>query len=49
MSFWNNWGEEKGCDEGYWHAHTKWLPLGLPDVGAALQCIAAGGDYFEGD
>ena len=22
---WENWGDERGCDEGHWHAHTKGL------------------------
>ena len=26
LSLWNNWGDERGCDEGLWHAHTRGLP-----------------------
>ena len=38
VSLWNNWGDERGCDEGHWHAHTKGLPWGLPgDVGTVQQ------------
>ena len=44
----DNWGDERGCDEGHRHAHTSGLPWGFPDVvWTVQQCIAAGGDYFE--
>ena len=23
LSLWDNWGDERGCDEGHWHAHTR--------------------------
>ena len=26
LSLWDNWGDERGCDEGHWHAHTRGLP-----------------------
>ena len=26
LSLWDNWGDESGCDEGHWHAHTRGLP-----------------------
>ena len=29
---WDNWGDERGCGEGHWHAHTRGLPWGLPEV-----------------
>ena len=29
---WENRGDERGCDEGHWHAHTKGLPWDLPEV-----------------
>ena len=29
---WDNWGDERGCDEGHWHAHTRGSPCGLPEV-----------------
>ena len=32
LSLWDNWGDERGCEEGYWHAHTRGLPWGLPEV-----------------
>ena len=31
------WGEERGCDEGHWHAHTRGLPWGLPEVVGTVQ------------
>ena len=38
LSLWDNWGDERGCDEGHWHAHTRGLPWGLPeDVGTVQQ------------
>ena len=47
---WENWGDERGCEEGHWHAQTRGLPRDLPEVvGRHNKCIAAGGDYFEGD
>ena len=46
LSLW----DERGFDKGHWHAHTRGLPSGLREVvGTVEQCIAAGGDYFEGD
>ena len=33
MSLWDNWEDERSCDEGYWHAHTRRVPWGLPVVG----------------
>ena len=48
LSLWDNWGDERGCDEGHWHTHTRGLPCGLPEVLERYNnCIAAGGDYFE--
>ena len=29
--------EERGCDEGYWHTHTRGLPWGLPEVVGTVQ------------
>ena len=50
MSLWDNWGDERDRDGGHWHAHTRGLPWGLPEVvGKVQHCIAAGEDYFEGD
>ena len=45
----DNWGDERGCDEGHWHAHTRGLPWGDTEFVGMVQVIAAGGDYFEGD
>ena len=28
LSLWDNWGDERGCDEGHWHTHTRGLPCG---------------------
>ena len=28
----DNWGDERGCDEGHWYAHTRGLQWGLPEV-----------------
>ena len=28
LSLWENWGDERGCDEGHWHTHTRGLPRG---------------------
>ena len=25
LSLWDNWGDERGCDEGHWHAYTRGL------------------------
>ena len=33
----DNWGDERGCDEGHWHAHTRGLPWGLPEVVGTAQ------------
>ena len=37
LSLWDNWGNERGCDEGHWHAHTRRLPWGLPEVIGMVQ------------
>ena len=34
---WDNWGDERGYDEGHWHAHTRGLPWGLPEVVWTVQ------------
>ena len=47
LSLWDNWGDERGCDEGHWHAHTRGLRWGLPE--RYNECITSGGNYFEGD
>ena len=46
LSLWDNWGDERGCDtltqEDFHGAFQKLLER-------YKKCIAAGGDYFEGD
>ena len=37
LSFWDNWGDERGCDEGYWHVQTRGLPCGIPEVVVTVQ------------
>ena len=32
LSLWDNWGDERGCDESHWHALTRELPWGLPEA-----------------
>ena len=39
LLLWNNWGDERGCDEGHWHAHTKGLPWSLPEVVGMVQQV----------
>ena len=34
---WDNWGDERGCDEGLWCALTRGLPWGLPEVVGTVQ------------
>ena len=36
---WDNWGDERGCDEGHWHAHTRGLPWGLPEVVGTVEQV----------
>ena len=31
------WGDERGCDECHWHADTRGLPCGLPEVVRIVQ------------
>ena len=37
VSLWDNWGDERGCDEGHWHAHTRGFPWGLSEVVGTVQ------------
>ena len=39
LSLWDHWGDEIGCDEGHWHAHTRGLPWGLPEVVGMVQQV----------
>ena len=36
---WNNWGDERGCDEGHCYARTRGLPWGLPEVVRTVQQV----------
>ena len=37
MPLWDNWGDERGCDEGDLQAHTRGLPWGFPEVVGTAQ------------
>ena len=39
LSLWDNRGDERGCDEGHWHAHTSGLRWGLADVAWTVQQV----------
>ena len=39
LSLWENWGDERGCDEGHWHSHTRKLPWCLPEVVGKVQQV----------
>ena len=39
LSLWDNWGDERGCDEGRWHAHTRELPWGLEEVVGTVKQV----------
>ena len=39
LSLWDNWGDERGFDEGHWHAHTRGLRRGLPEVFGTVQQV----------
>ena len=39
LTLWDNWGDERGCDEGYWHTHTRGLPWSIPEVVGTLQQV----------
>ena len=39
LSLWDSWGDERGCDEGHWHADTRGLPWGLPEVVETVQLV----------
>ena len=32
-------GDERGCEKGHWHAHTRGLPWGLPEVVEMVQQV----------
>ena len=33
------WGDERRCDEGHWHAQTRGLPWGHPEVVGTVQQV----------
>ena len=37
LSVRDNWGDERGYDEGDWHVHTRGLPWGIPEVVGTVQ------------
>ena len=39
LLLWDNWGDERGYDEGHWHTHTRGLPWGLPVVVVTVQQV----------
>ena len=39
LSLWDIWGNERGCDKSHWHAHTRGLPWGLPEVVGTVQQV----------
>ena len=39
LSLWDIWVDERACDEGHWHAHTRRLPWGLPEVVGTVQQV----------
>ena len=49
LSLWDNCGDERGCDEGHWHADTRGLHGAFQKLLERYKCISARGDYLEGD
>ena len=39
LSLWDNWGDERGCDECHWHGHTRGLPWGPAEVVGTVQQV----------
>ena len=39
LSLRDNWGDERGCDEDHWHAHTRGLPWVLPEVVGTVEQV----------
>ena len=37
LSLWDNFGDERGCDEGHWHAHTRERPWDFAEVVGTVQ------------
>ena len=38
-SLWDNWGDERGCDEGHRHANTRGLWWDIPEVVGTVQRV----------
>ena len=38
LSLWDNWNE-RGRDEGHWHAHTRGFPWGLEEIIGTVQQV----------
>ena len=38
-ALWDNWVDERGCDEGHWHAHTRGLSWGLQEVVGMVEQV----------
>ena len=47
LSLWDNLGDESGCDDGHWHAHTWGLPWGLPEVFWTVQVDCSRGKLLR--
>ena len=39
LSLWENWGDERGYDEGHWHAQTRGLSWGLAEVVGTVEQV----------
>ena len=39
LSLWDNWGDERDCDEGNWHTHRRGLPWGVREVVGTVQQV----------
>ena len=39
LLLWDNWGDERGCDEGHWHADTRGLPWRLTEFVGTVQQV----------
>ena len=37
LPLWDNWGDERGCDEGHWHANTRGPPWDIAEVVGMVQ------------
>ena len=39
LSLWDNWEDERGCDEVHWYPLTRRLPWGLPEVVGTVKQV----------